>query len=263
MSLFATGDVTAFRSDYLAEPAKKHFPDATFSDTYLLAKLQAAEQETSMALKVLLEPTKIFSVVDPTSDQITALGETPYLVEPGYDYGPDFYDGSSWGYIVTRQQPIISVDFIQFAYPSPEVAAFQIPTSWMRIDKKYGTIRLVPATASWSAPLGAFLMQAMGGGSVIPSMIEIQYMAGLQNAKTAWPALMDVIYKTAVLKIIQDTWATASGSISVDGMSQSLSIDMKGWREIIDVALNGPKGSNGGLWTAIHGLTNTVMGVVV
>ena len=61
-----------------------------------------------------------------------------------------------------------------------------------------------------------------------------------------------------MLKIVADAFLPQSGSISADGLSQSLSVDMSKYSEFIDEALNGPHGSNGGLMTKIHGIRSMV-----
>ena len=66
--------------------------------------------------------------------------------------------------------------------------------------------------------------------------------------------------KKAVLKILEDSFLPQSGSISADGLSQSLSVDMEKYHDMIDRTLNGGKGSNGGLMTAIHGVRIGVLG---
>ncbi|WP_163333495.1 hypothetical protein, partial [Klebsiella aerogenes] len=61
-------------------------------------------------------------------------------------------------------------------------------------------------------------------------------------------------YKTASLKIIEDAFLPSSGSISADGLSQSISFEAEQHADAIQRVLHGPKGSNGGLMTAIHGI---------
>lgn len=261
MSLFSTEDVDSFRSDRLEPVQRLYFPKATFTDAYLLQQIKAAEQECGTKLKIPFEPTMIFP--SPPSDaQVTALDGEPYFVEPGYDYDPEFFQGERWGYIVTRKRPIIRVVSINLVYPNPTSTVFAIPLDWLRIDYKYGHIRMVPASSQFLAPLGAFLMQALGGGQTIPSMIQLQYEAGLQAAHDNDPQLIDVILKLATLKILQGTYRPASGSISVDGMSQSLSIKIADMKDDIDRDLFGTKGSNGGLWTHYQGVANAMIGMI-
>lgn len=263
MSLFSSDDLEAFRADRLLLAMQSYAPDVTLSDAYLLQQIQASEADIARRLKALLEPTTIFPY-EPTEAEIEALDDAPYEEEPGYDYDPEFFRAERWGYIVTRHKPIIGVDFVRMSYPNPTAAFYTIPADWLRLDKKYGHIRMVPASSAFTAPLGAFIMQALSGGSSIPSMIQVKYRAGIQNAKTdpKWADLIDVILKQAVLNIIEGSYLPQSGSISADGLSQSTSFDVQKYRETIDYKLFGPKGSNGGLWTSIHGIVGTMAGVL-
>lgn len=262
MSIFSVSDVADFRTDYLASAAETWFPNQNWSDPFLLAKLRAAEHDAKIQLKVLLEPTKIFPF-PPTDAQITALSSMPWIEEPGYDWDPNFFSSDRWGYLVTRQHPVRAVDFIRFAYPSQDTHIFEIPANWIRLDKKYGHIRIVPSSNVLLVPLDVYLLQVIGGGRSIPSAIQVQYTAGLNDVRGTLPALFDVICKMAVIKLVQDMQPAASESISADGLSQSRSVKIGDMTDAIDRILFGPKGSNGGLYTEIHGLSTTVMGIVV
>ena len=263
MSLFSKADMPAFRRDRLVSAVQTYFPSGGMpSDDFLLQQVQAAEQDVIVALKVFLEPTTIFPYT-PSNTEITALNGSPWAEEPGYDYDADFFQGERWGYIVTRQRPIISISAINFVYPSPQNSVYQIPNDWLRIDKKYGHIRMVPASSTFIAPLGAFLLQALAGGGTIPSMLQVHYVAGLSNTLTAWPNIIDLIYKTAILKILKGFYIPQSQSISADGLSQSITFDASKFQADLNETMFGPKGSNAGLYTAIHGLSNTAMGITV
>lgn len=252
-------DLTALRSDRLVM-ASAALGGETISDAILQSSLLAAEKEIGRTLKVLLEPTQVFPY-EPTSQQIATIANgLPWIEEAAYDYDADFFRENRWGYIVTRQHPIIQVQSISFNYPAPTTTIFPIPNDWQRLDKKFGHIRLVPASSQFTAPLGLFLLQALGGGGVIPAMLQVVYSAGLTDAKTNWPDLVDVIYKQAILNLIDGAFLPQSGSISADGMSQSQSFDASKYRDILQTRLMGPKGSNGGLWTAIHGIGGSFLG---
>lgn len=261
MSLFNTDDAKALKADKLMRAMARLRADIDLSDAQVLRYLKVAERDIGRRLKVLLEPTEIFSY-EPSPAQITALDGTPYLVEPGYDYDPSFFQAGTWGYIQTRQRPIINVSEVRFAYPNPLQAFYTLPIEWVRTDKKYGQIQMVPASAAASMPLNVFIMSVVGGGMMVPFMLQVRYRAGLENAKEEWPDLIDVIEKQAVLSMIEGEFFPNSESISADGLSQSMSVDMEKYRDAISYKLFGPKGANGGLWTAIHGVGLTVAGVV-
>lgn len=236
------------RRDQLAL-ASKYALSKSFnpSTTYLLSKLKAAEADASRQLRIYFAPTVVIPDDAPQSE-IDALeaANTRYAQEAAYDYDAYFFSGDRWGYMVTKQKPIISVQSIRFAYPAPTNQVFEIPHSWIRLDKKYGHIRLVPAAQSFSAPLSAFIMQALGGGRTVPFMIHVRYTAGLSDPVKDYPDLVDLVKKMAVLRILQDAFLPQSGSVSTDGISQSLSVDMQKWHDDIEHKL-------GDLRDAIHG----------
>jgi hypothetical protein len=268
-SIFARTDIAALRADRLTIAAALYFPTVNLSDHFLLGQLMAAEAEVAQTLRVFLRPTYIFPYAPSDADVATYAKDAagvaiPWVEEPGYDYGPDFFSGDRWGYLATRQRPIISVTSIEMAYPAPTQGIYKIPTDWIRLDKKYGTIRLVPATSAFIAPLGAYIMSALGGGSTIPQMIQVRYTAGLQNVREdpTWAGLVDVIYKLAVCKIIESAYLPQSGSISADGLSMSQSLDTSKYRDLVRDTLVGPPGVNGGLKARIHGISMTTLGTL-
>ena len=262
MALFTAADVAAFRSDRILEVANTYRPDNPPSDTYLLERLQIAERDVARTLKVRLEPTKVFPH-EPSDAEIAELGDMPWVDEPGYDYDASFFQGERWGFLLTNEHPVIAVDFMRFTFPGSSQPFWTIPKDWLRVDRKAGHIRVVPTPGTaFAAPLSAFALQVMGGGSTVPYTIQVQYTAGLKDARIEWPDLVDVIKKKAVLGVVEDLYLPASGSISGDGLSQSISMDTSKYADSIDEKLFGPKGSNGGLFTAIHGIVGTVAGTL-
>lgn len=229
-----------------------------FSDDYLWEKLRAAESEVARTLRVRLVPTRFFPV-EPTAAEIAALpAGMPWDIDPGYDLGPESNSGDRWGMITTRHKPIISIERYRFAYPASDGLAYDVPLAWLRPDKKYGMISVVPTSFSISLPLSSLVMQALSAGRNIPLMLQVSYTAGLANAARDFPELVDVVKKLAALKLLEDRFLPQSGSVSADGLSQSVSIDMDKYRDTIDHTLNGGKGSHGGLMSAIHGVRMAV-----
>lgn len=252
--------VDELRSDQLVLMAQSVFSAANLTDDYLWSKVLAAEASMKHTLRVPLVPTQFFPT-QPTDDDLAALpAGMPWEIDPPYDHDPAFFDGDRWGFLVTNNRPLISVSMMRFAYPSPVSGIFDVPSEWLRVDQKYGQIRIVPTSLTISFPLAAFMLTAVSSGRVVPQMVELTYVAGLADARKDYPELLDAIKKMAVLLIIQDAFLPQSGSISADGLSQSMSIDMEKYRDTIDSIINGPKGSNGGLMTAIHGIRSMVMG---
>lgn len=252
--------VEELRSDQLVLLAQSLFSGTTLTDDYLWSKVRAAEAQMAHTLRVPLVPTQFFPAQPSAADLAALTPGMPWAIDPPYDHDPAFFDGDRWGFMIINNRPLISVSLMRFAYPSPAVGIFDVPSDWIRIDQKYGQIRIVPTSLTVSFPLAAFMLTAISSGRTVPQMIEITYVAGLANAQQDYPELLDAIKKMAVLLIIQDGFLPQSGSISADGLSQSLSVDMEKYRDTIDSIINGPKGSNGGLMAAIHGVRAMVMG---
>lgn len=246
--------IAKMKRDRLMMAARGAMPSVDLSDEYIWDKLLSAESETAHELRVPLEPTAFFPDT-PTPEQITALNGMPWAIDPGYDYEPAaFGGGDKWGMLKMRQKPIKSVSLVRFAYPGGSGSHYDLPLDWLRMDRKYGVVQFVPSSTAFIAPLNNFVMQAIGNGRHIPLAIQVTYVAGLENVTTAYPELIDLVMKKASLKILEDAYLPQSGSISADGLSQSVSNDMDKHHDMIDRILYGGKGSNGGLMTAIHGI---------
>lgn len=254
MTLFAdkTQVVADLRADRLLLTGGAYFKASALSDDYIYGKLLAAEADASRRLRVLFEPTTIFAG-EPTPDEIAAVGTSPWLEESGYDYEPALWNPEDWGYLVLRNPLVSSITSIEFVYPSPVAGTFRMPDSWIRLDKKAGHVRFVPAGASMSVgAFGSMILSMMAGGRNVPQMIKVRYVAGMANAARDYPDLVDLIMKMAVLRIIEDAFVPQSGSISADGLSQSFSADVDKFADTVDRRL-------GSLQDAIHGVRCMVM----
>lgn len=246
------------RNDRLMAAAAGVLQDVQVSDDYLWDKVRAAESEIGHMLRVPLVPTRFFPK-QPTQEQIDALEGMAWAIESAPDYQPDMFERDKWGYIVTRQRPIISVEGMRFVYPTEQNGHYDIPLEWLSIDRKYGHIRIVPTSNAVLTGLAGLVMFNLAGGRTIPSMVHLTYTAGLTDVANTYPELIDAIKKKAVLKIVADAYLPQSGSISADGLSESFSVDMDKYHDAIDHILNGSSGSNGGLMAQIHGIRTMVM----
>jgi hypothetical protein len=186
-------------------------------------------------MRVLLQPTAVVPATLPP-DQILAAGAngTPVVTEPGYDFDPLFFNGNAFGFLQLRQAPAISVSAITFNYPEPTDVLWTIPNDWIRLDQKPATINLVPTTNPATLPFSAMFLQTLTGSRLIPLMMQITYMAGLADAAVDYPDLIDVIKKACVISLIEDQYFPASSSVSGDGLSQSMSMDVSKYQEQID-----------------------------
>lgn len=251
--------VASVRSDRLALAAAGIMPQVTISDDYIWEKLLAAESTIAGMLRVPLRPTKFFPT-DPTPEQIAALpAGMPYEVDQPYDYDPANYRGDRWGYTVLRQKPVISVDKVRFVYPAQQHVVLDVPPDWVRVDRKYGHLQFVPTSSPFLSPIGGLVMNSMAGGRQLPFAVEVEYTAGLKDVQTKFPELISLVKKKAVTMIVEDAFLPSSGSISADGLSQSLSVNLGDYHDSIDRAINGGDGANGGLMTKIHGIRMMVI----
>lgn len=250
MTLFAdkTAAIDQIQSGRLTALVHEYGEGLAFTPEYIYGKLLAAEADAARRLRVFLEPTEVFSEEPPTQVEIDALEGKPWVLEPAYDYSPEFFQGEKWGFLVVRHRPIIAVHEFVFAYPTPEQRIYTVPESWIRLDRKYGYIRLIPTGTPFLAPLNAYILSVVGGGRLIPQAMRVRYTAGLENVYDDYPDLIDTIKKMAILRILEDLYIPSSGSISTDGMSESRSFDMKVFQEKIDDKLAVLK-------RAIHGVS--------
>lgn len=246
------------RSEQLMAAAAGVLQDVKVSDDYIWNKIRAAESEIGHRLRVPLVPTRFFPI-QPTPDQIEALDGMAWEVEVGHDYMPDMFERDKWGFIVTRQRPVISVELLRFSMPSADGSYFDIPKEWIRIDAKYGHLRILPTTNAYLVTTGIMGMTALTWQSVIPNMIQLEYTAGLTDVANTYPELLDAIKKQAVCKIVTEAFLPQSGSINADGLSQSLSVDISKYQETIDHIIDGAEGSNGGLQAKINGIRSMVI----
>lgn len=224
------GALASIRRDRLASMVQTYMAGQNIDDSYLLEKLVAATALIQRRLRTHFAPTEMLpnTASQAEIDALTALGNTVEL-EPAYDYDPQIFVGNTWGRTLTRQRPIIAVHSMTFNYPTPNNTLFSIPTDWVRLDKKYGVINLLPTQNATMLPLNAFILSALGGGRSVPQFIEIRYRTGLENVARDYPDVLDVIKKQTVLAIAEDLFvpSSRSESTSADGLSQSASIGFK------------------------------------
>ena len=257
-AVFPDGDsaIRSMRQDRLMLAAANAIGDTSqVSDDYIWEKIQAAESRVKGVLGVPLSVTRFFAQ-QPSEDQIAALNGMPWEVEPGYDYkGSDWYD-DKWGWVQINQKPVTAVWSLKILYPTLQSTVVDVPQEWIRLDGKYGSLQILPTGPNYSMALGVPFMQFIGSGRTLPLTVKVEYDAGITAAQ--YPELPDIIKKMAVTLILEDSFLPNSGSISADGLSQSMSVDIQKYHEAVDRALTGGDG-NGGLRRRIHGVQGLVL----
>lgn len=231
---FTTNDIQALKSQ-LQDIG--YLNVANKPDSVLLGYLKAGAKELERKLKVPLDITEIFSD-EPTPEELTALAGKPYKVEPGYDFEPNFFSVQKMGFLNLRVCPVVSITSIKLIHPSISPLGMDIPISWLRVDKKYGQLHVLPngvMAITQFISLGAqdFGMR-FGVGYTVPYMIRVHYSAGIDVAGGNYPEVESLIMQMASLQAIKQAFLPQSGSISADGLSESASIDTSKFAAGID-----------------------------
>lgn len=244
--------IAEFRRDRLMTLMAQANTGVPITDDFLMTQLRAAEKEISRRLGVFTYPVEMIPPGTPQSEiDALALAGTPMAEEPGYDYDPDLFMGNTFGAIDLRHAPAIRVTRIWFIYPGPPNSIWDVPTDWVRLDKQPGLINLVPQGTPIQVPLNAFILSAIGGGRQVPLMINVRYRAGLENAARDYPDLLQAIMQAAALDIYNQKFHPSSGSVSADGLSQSISRQAKDYREQMEPRLKQLRMSIRGLATGM------------
>jgi hypothetical protein len=252
---------------YLVMGAGQYINIGAVSDTMLWDKLLAAEADAERNLRVFFNAVEVIPDNAPQSE-IDAFEEsnTRYALSSNFDYDPRLFQGDAWGFMRLPFVPIQAIHSIIIAIPSPFLSSYTVPSDWIRLDRKYGDVRILPTSTAAVTPVGAYALMTMGGGAVYPQAVQVRYLCGIINVNGTvatsiaqhWNDLLDVVKRMAILKIMQVAFLPGSASISADGLSQSNSFDYDKWQGAIDNTLYGPKGTNGGIYTSIHGIVGLV-----
>jgi hypothetical protein len=242
---------------------------AALTDSMVWDNLVAAEVECERLLKTFFDCVQVIpDTADPSEIAALEAAGTRYITIAGFDYDPSMFLGDRWGLMRLPYRPIQQVNSVVISFPAPFLQNYTVPANWIRFDRKNGDLNLVPTTSAATTPVGAFALVAMAGSVTYPQAIQVRYSCGLTNANgqvatsfaQQWDDLVDVVKRIAIAKIFKKLMLPQSASISADGLSQSNSFNYKAWQDDINETLFGPKGSNGGLYTSIHGLNGWVMG---
>lgn len=238
MSVFddIEGVATALMQDRLVAAMQTYAPDVSLTTDYVVEKIQAAERDVKVALHVFLEPTEVLPHAANQSE-IDAIVDYPVHQEPGYDVPMSFFRDGQWGFTVLRYPPVQAIHSVKFVYPTPDSSVLDVPHDWVRCDMKYGHLQIVPTgAASIGAAPFAIFGGALYGRGTVPQMMQVRYRSGINI--NDYPDVLDIIKQKAVLGVLDDQFLPGSGSISADGLSQSLSMDMSTHRDRIESRLS-------------------------
>jgi hypothetical protein len=140
----------------------------------------------------------------------------------------------NWGTMALRHKPVWSLEELTIT-PATNEAIFRIPNEWIDTGLLHqGQINMIPLTVAMktgaipltTAPGGAAFMSIFGNRHWIPAFFETVYTTGFPDGKI--PGIINqyigTIAAMEVLSMLAATYArSSSGSISIDGTSQSYS----------------------------------------
>ena len=209
---------------------------AALSDDVIWQMMVASEVSLARKLGVNLSPVEIFTD-SPTQAELDELNGKSYLIEPGYDFPPNFFGVGKFGAFRLRQVPVVEIKSIKLVYPNTGGVIFDIPVSWVRCDYKYGLVHIFPSATNQALPISIMTMQALTSGIQIPTMIRVRYSAGLTRFSELYPDVVALVKRMTILRIINDAWLPLSESIGADGLSQSQSNDVDKLQKIMFYSL--------------------------
>lgn len=214
--------VAQVKDDYLFGLALTNSGGVAYADTEIWAKIRSAEDDYERILGTRFSSRVIIS--EPIA------GEVFDEEEPAYDYDDDFFAAQRWGDLKLRVAPVRSVQKMFFGWPNRQNVAFTIPASWIRLDRDFGLIRLVPDSAAVYATFTSYLLSLFRGGVGVPQSIFVNYTAGFiqSELENNHRGLLGALKKRAVADVLaimaMQLFQRGDGaSQSVDGLSQSRS----------------------------------------
>jgi hypothetical protein len=190
----------------------------------------AIQQEIDAAVKWVEEVCSVtFGKADGAAKKVSSVpGAQGFdLIDDPYDFDPVTFQ--QFGFMQLKRRPVRKVTKLALMFGDQVV--FDVPLEWVKVYEESGQINIVPATYA-AVPASAYglLFPSMNGGHLgltggkVPALIRIEYEVGLREV----PADMRkaIIWRAcySILNTVSDstTAGLASQSISVDGVSQSL-----------------------------------------
>lgn len=201
-------------------------------DGILSRALDIAEDELHTRYGLLWQPTTVVLGPVPT-DKYTPLPKV--ITGHGPDYEPHAWQGNTWSILQLPYYPIVRLDYLGLglgAGAPKEVMSF--PAEWHQLDKQHGVLRLFPAwRGTTQAGITSFMLGVLNSGRVIPQAFRVAYQAGYSNVLSERPWLAWMLGASATVRLLPTLALLRGGlissqSVSVDGLSQSVSLPVSG-----------------------------------
>lgn len=167
-------------------------------------------------------------------EEYTNLSVNPKVIlSERHDYFINDYQ--QYAFLQLYNYPVIPVTtptatpVVRAVYPTGQVVT-TFPAEWVRLDRKKGTIQLVPTQGTLSQVIlgqgGSYLPIIYQGMGYLPQLFEVDYTAGFAKGEVPINVLdaMAKLSSIEMLSVVGDTVVPpgiTSQSIGIDGMSQS------------------------------------------
>jgi hypothetical protein len=151
-------------------------------------------------------------------------------------------DYIQYGYMKLYRVPTHSVQEVRMVYPTgTSVVIF--PSNWVRVHLESSQLNIIPNAGSLSHIVlgmgGQYLPLLQSQNSYVPHLWQVDYKSGFDDAKIP-RMIVDAVMKMAsmeILTIMSDLVGPigqSSTSLSVDGLSQSVSRQLPAFKARID-----------------------------
>lgn len=151
-------------------------------------------------------------------------------------------DYVQYAFLQLYRVPIQDVNEVRAVYPTGQTIQ-TFPSEWIRLMIEHGQLHLIPTSGSLSQVIigqGAdYLPLIFSGLGKLPNLWEVDYTSGFAVGCTP-RIIIDAIAKMAsisILTIMSDLVhpiGVSSSSLSVDGLSQSRSLQLPAFKQRID-----------------------------
>lgn len=199
-------------------------------DEVIARKIRAAEDFYETDLAIRLQQKKVASDPD-----IRGLVEgTDYdLAEAAYPLDANGFVGDTFCYLRLNLRPVASISRLAFQLPGMR-SAFVVPPDWIKLERKYGRIQLLPITGQFGVQLlqiSSLGLTMLSAGRTLPQVIFVDYVTGFTTAQLQadHQNLLEGILLRASLLLFGivgnvRSGGFQSGSLSEDGLSRSMSL---------------------------------------
>jgi hypothetical protein len=141
----------------------------------------------------------------------------------------------SWGYTRLKKRPVASVEAFDVVLAN-DTTTYTIPLDWVDTGQLHqGQLNLIPLTIALqkqgsqiptSAAASAVVLTLLVHQTWVPSFWQVKYTAGFPSGQVP-KVLNDLIGTVVAMEILSELATTyaknSSGSLSIDGLSQSVS----------------------------------------